>query len=121
MCSSVIAVRQSFSRFLKTDFLSFPNMSIAELERWAIMRHGGERRRSELSMFLEQFVVPPMDRRLCHAWAQVTEEARQAGFVISCADAWVAATAVRYNIPLLTHNPNDFRGVASLTLLTADT
>jgi predicted nucleic acid-binding protein len=36
---------------------------------------------------------------------------------IECADAWIAATALLYAVPLVTHNRNDYLGVPGLTLI----
>jgi predicted nucleic acid-binding protein len=36
---------------------------------------------------------------------------------IECADAWIAATALLYSVPLVTHNRNDYLGVPDLTLI----
>jgi predicted nucleic acid-binding protein len=32
-------------------------------------------------------------------------------------DAWVAATALAYGLPLVTNNPSDYTGVAGLTVI----
>ena len=37
---------------------------------------------------------------------------------ISPQDAWIAATALRYQIPLVTHNAADFDAVEGLTIIT---
>ncbi len=36
-------------------------------------------------------------------WAEVTVAAQARGFRIECADAWIAATALRHDVPLVTH------------------
>jgi hypothetical protein len=59
----------------------------------------------------------PWDRALCTAWAEVTTTARTRGFRIDCADAWIAATALLYGVPLVTHNRNDYRGVQGLDII----
>jgi tRNA(fMet)-specific endonuclease VapC len=43
--------------------------------------------------------------------------ARRAGRPIGPADAWIAATALRYGVPLVTHNPSDYTGVPGLSVL----
>jgi tRNA(fMet)-specific endonuclease VapC len=40
--------------------------------------------------------------------------ARRNGRRIETADAWIAATALLYNAPLLTHNKSDYLGVPGL-------
>lgn len=40
------------------------------------------------------------------------------GLPMSPQDAWVAATALRYNLPLVTHDPDDFQQIAGLIVIT---
>ncbi len=96
--------------------LSF--MTIAELDRWAIARNWSDARRWRMEEHLRDFVVHPYDRELCRTWAQVSDDARRAGRPIQCADAWIAAVAVLYGLPLVTNNPADYAGVGSLHLAT---
>ncbi len=44
-------------------------------------------------------------------------ETRRAGTPMSVADAWVAATALHLQLPLVTHNRTHFAGVAGLTVI----
>ena len=67
--------------------------------------------------YLRNFVVYPFDRALCLKWAEVSDRARRNGRRIECADAWIAATAVLHNMPLVTHNSKDFAGVDGLTVI----
>jgi len=43
---------------------------------------------------------------------------RKMGQPISPQDAWIAATACQYDIPLITHNPVDFESVKDLEIIT---
>jgi len=36
---------------------------------------------------------------------------------IECADAWIAATAILYDAPLVTHNREDYLGVPGLSVV----
>lgn len=89
----------------------------AELERWMRQHNWGERTRAELRAYLGRFVLAPFDESLCEAWAEAMDGARRAGLPISTADAWVAATALAYGVPLITHNASDFSGVDGLTVI----
>jgi predicted nucleic acid-binding protein len=93
-------------------------MTVAELEPWALERTWGPARRARTRRYLDQCVIRPFDRRLCETWAAVTVEARRAGRPIGHADAWVAATARLYDLPLVTHNARHFAGVSGLAVLT---
>ena len=89
----------------------------AELELWTLERNWGVRRREQLRTYLRHFVLSPLDEDVCRQWAQVMDHARRTGRPISTADAWVAATALAYSVPLVTHNGADFAGVAGLTVI----
>lgn len=90
----------------------------AELELWTLLRKWGERRRAALRTYLKSFVFAEADETICLRWAEVQENAQRKGRPVSCADAWIAATALAYVAPLVTHNPNDFSNVLGLTVIT---
>ncbi len=89
----------------------------AELELWMRERDWGERRRTELREDLQRYVFAPFDEAMCEGWARAVDSARRVGRPILVADAWVAATALAYSVPLVTHNPDDFAGVAGLSVI----
>jgi tRNA(fMet)-specific endonuclease VapC len=91
-----------------TLLISF--MTVAELDRWAIQSRWGPPRREWLRLYLERFVMLPM-------WAEVTVAAQARGSRIECSDAWIAATALRHDVPLVTHNRSDYLGVPGLKLV----
>ena len=98
-----------------TLLISF--MTLAELDRWAIQSKWGPARREWLRLYLQKFVMLPYSRRLCTPWADVTVAAQSRGCRIECADAWIAATALRHDVPLVTHNRSDYAGVPGLKLI----
>jgi predicted nucleic acid-binding protein len=100
----------------RTHVVSF--QTVAELEAWTLERNWGARRISELRSYLSRYGVLDSNELLSRRWAQVRLQAKQAGRPIDIADAWIAATALELNVPLVTHNPNDFVGVAGLQVLT---
>ena len=96
-------------------------MTIAELERWAIQRRWDPQRLHWLHLFLRRFTVVPSSPDLCRQWAEATVAAQTVGRRIECADAWIAATALLYTAPLVTHNRADYLGVPGLTLISHTT
>jgi len=92
-------------------------MTIAELEAWALIRNWGETNKVRMREHLRNFITYPFERPLCVKWAEVTAAARANGQPIGCADAWIAATAMLHQIPLITHNRNDFGGVPGLSVI----
>jgi predicted nucleic acid-binding protein len=57
---------------------------------------------------------------MCLIWAEVMESARRNGRPIECADAWIATTALLYEVPLVTSNARDFAGVNRLVVIGAE-
>ncbi|MDQ3258302.1 MAG: type II toxin-antitoxin system VapC family toxin [Acidobacteriota bacterium] len=91
--------------------------TLAELEQWPLRRNWGARRRQDLLTYLRRYLVEQSSPELCRRWAEAMEGARRAGRPILTGDAWVAATALSYGVPLVTNNPGDFAGVAGLTVI----
>ena len=97
-------------------YISF--MTMAEVERWALQSHWSKQRVERLHGYMRRFAVVHSSPDLCRKWAEVTVAARAAGRRIEPADAWIAATALLYKVPLVTHNRNDYLGVPGLKLIT---
>jgi tRNA(fMet)-specific endonuclease VapC len=90
-----------------TAIISF--MTLAELHYGTLKNEWGEPRRVELMTHVARdYVLFPFNRALCLQWARVRERSRRDGRQIAVADSWIAATAMLYNIPLVTHNRSDF-------------
>jgi predicted nucleic acid-binding protein len=107
----------AYRPYLAASQLSVSFMTIAELDQWALTRGWGGRRRQQLLDHLDLFTTILVDRQMCHLWASVMVQARSSGRPIQVADAWVAATALRLGVPLITNNHGDYAGVTDLTLI----
>jgi len=94
-------------------------MTLAELDRWALERDWGARKRAEVLRVTADFTVLAFDRPLCAKWAEVTVGASRNGRPIACADAWVAATAPLHGLSLITHNSDHYAGVDGLQVISA--
>ena len=99
----------------KIPVLSF--MTVAELDQWALERNWGEARRYQMAEYMRKFVVVPFTRSLCLKWAEVSVQRRKKGRPIQCPDAWIAATALLYNLPLITNNRKDYEEIDGLALI----
>src|SRR3989442_13485793 len=92
-------------------------MTLAELERWSLERGWGPGRKLELTQHLTRYTVLPVSRELCLKWAEVSFAAKKKGRPIQTADAWIAASALYYQVPLITNNRGDYSIVDGLALL----
>jgi predicted nucleic acid-binding protein len=92
-------------------------MTEAELEQWALLSNWQAKRIEWLRVFLARFLIVPSSRDLILKWAEAMVGARKTGRRLET-DAWIAATAVLYGAPLITHNASDYLGVPGLKLVT---
>jgi tRNA(fMet)-specific endonuclease VapC len=107
-----------YQPLLRGNELALSFMSVAELYQWAKLRRWGDRRIAQLEEYLGNYVTIPTNRRLCQQWAQVRVDRQTTGRPISPQDAWIAATALQYDLPLVTHNIKDFQATPNLKLIT---
>ena len=89
-------------------------MSVAELYRWTEKRNWSRGNVRDLERMLGGFVVLSYDNDLAWAWARLTAACERGGRPIPTADAWIAATAIRHDLPLLTNNTRHFAVAAEL-------
>ena len=99
----------------QTLFIAF--MTLAEMLEGARHRRLGDR---NLRLFRErlctEYFILPWNEEICDRFAWVRSERRNRP--ISVPDALVAATALAYDVPLVTHNTRDFEGIDELKLIT---
>ena len=91
--------------------------TLEELRFGTLKANWGERRRASLELFLKPHTVIFANDALCHRCARLRAEATAIGRAIDRADAWIAATALAFGIPLVTHNARDFDFIPDLTLI----
>jgi len=99
------------------SFLS--SITVGEIERGIGLLPAG-RKRQRLQEAFAEFVVVLEERVLgfdfetARYWAQLTVAAQRAGRKLPVLDSMIEATALRWNLTLVTRNTNDFFRVATL-------
>jgi tRNA(fMet)-specific endonuclease VapC len=84
-------------------------MTFAELYYGTLKRNWGDKKRNELLEHVARdYTMFPFNRHLCVQWAEVRDRTRRIGRQIRVADSWIAATAMSYGLPLVTHNRKHF-------------
>ena len=96
-------------------FISF--MTFAELRRWKFQSNWSEIKNKKFEKLLSDYGVVYADEELCNLWARITINAQKKGRPIETADAWVAAVALMFDVPLVTHNRKHFENVESLKII----
>jgi tRNA(fMet)-specific endonuclease VapC len=94
--------------------LALAFVSVAELFKWTLKRQWGSGKTAQLEVALQRYLIIPYDRDLAWAWARVVAACERAGTPIAPSDAWVAATALRHELPLATNNLKHYEAAESL-------
>ena len=81
-------------------------MTFAELRRWKFQSNWSEIKNKKFEKLLSDYGVVYADEELCNLWARITIDAQKKGRPIGTADAWVAAAALMFDVPLVTHTAN---------------
>ncbi len=97
-----------------TPAISF--MTVAELFELAFRRSWGLTKTTRLQKELKKYIVIPSSPNLCRIWGRIRAERKSKP--ISVDDVWIAAAAISRGCSLVTHNPEDFTGIAGLTIIT---
>jgi predicted nucleic acid-binding protein len=91
----------------------------AELETLPLRNNWSPKRHNQLREYInEKFIFVEVSKEICLKWSQIQFHANKNGKPIGTADAWTAATALAYSIPLVTHNHKDFKNVTDLKVIT---
>ncbi len=109
-----------YREYLNQQYLAISIITVAELKLWGETAQWGAKRMAHLEAYLRQdFNIIGIDWELCDSWAAVRMQCRSAGRPLASHDAWIAATALQYDLPLVTHNAKDFAPIANLQMITA--
>lgn len=98
----------------KTVAISF--VTVGELYYGAEKRKWSGKTLSHLQEKLKAVVIVPYDEELCRTYGRV-RASLPAGIVIAANDLWIASSAIRHSIPLVTNNRKHFERIPGLTLI----
>lgn len=109
----------AYQTILAGRALAVSLFTVAEIEYGMEVKNWGATRRDLMRRFLARFTMLLPDAETARLWARIKSYCEKKGRPITFADAWIAATALRLNVPLATHNAGDFEIVNGLKILTA--
>lgn len=101
----------------RRHYISF--VTVAELLYGAEKGAWGPSRRDSLESVLAGFVVISYETEIARCYARLRAARERTGHPIGFGDAWIAACALRYGLPLVTHNARDFAGIEGLSVVSA--
>ena len=105
-----------YRRHLEGHVLAISFMTVGELFEGALRASWASEKFKQLEATLRDYTVIPSDLVICRKWGEVRSIRRRQP--ISAEDAWIAATAIAYGCPLVTHDAAGFHGIPELAILT---
>lgn len=81
---------------------------MGELWYGAIKARWGEAKRGQLDERIRRYVVLACDEATVRAWAELRARVEEHGLSKQTTDLWIAATAERHGLPLLTRDSGFF-------------
>lgn len=104
-----------YRQYMRKRTLLISFMTRAEIERGMRLSSWGFKKRDEMEGFLTtKFAVIHTNDAICRKWAEITSIKERP---VAYADAWIAATAIVYRVPLITHNRKHFEGIPGLKMI----
>jgi len=111
------ALAEAYAPHLDGKLVAITFITVGEMYYGAEKKRWGDRRRKQLESVLRNFVVIPYDYEIAKYYARIVAAREQKGRPISFPDAWIAASAVRHAVPLITHNVRDFEEIDGLEVI----
>ena len=103
---------------LKDQFLFLSFMTYAELYVWQLNRGWGLNLITKMNSALMRYSVQNSNPSICEIWAEIMFDSQKSGKPIDHPDAWIAATAIYLDVPLVSHNSKHFENIERLDLIT---
>ena len=113
--SSVVSALDS----LRPQGVGLSIISVAELYEGAFHSMDPQAERLALRNFLADFEIVHLDEEICRIFGQQRGRLRVAGNLIGDMDILIGATALRYNLTLLTNNFRHFNRLDGLNIVSA--
>jgi tRNA(fMet)-specific endonuclease VapC len=107
-----------YARLLHAYQAAIAFITAGELQAGALRRRLGARRQLHLDQWLVEYPIIRFKSGMELIYAQVMVERERMGKRMERSDAWIAATALHYDIPLVTHD-SDYVGTRGLRIITA--
>ncbi len=111
-------IAQAYLPHVEGKLLAITFVTVGEMYFGAEKAKWGPKKRAALEKALRDYVVIPYDHEIAQCYGRLVAERQRAGIPIAPNDAWIAACAVRHDIPLVTHNARHFGDIKGLMVVT---
>jgi tRNA(fMet)-specific endonuclease VapC len=106
----------SYDKHTKGKKWALSFISVGELLVWSRIKNWGAEKVAKLESSIQRTGVIPYDLTLCKTYADLKAKLTKAGKPVPDNDLWIAATAIRHSIPLVSHNRKHYDEIPDLIL-----
>ncbi len=106
-----------YAPHVKNKLVAVSFVTVGELLFGARKKKWGKAKLDELNQRLRSVVIVPYDKQLCETYADLKAKMQEAGRPVADNDLWIAASAVRHSIPLISNNRSHFEHIPGLVLI----
>ncbi len=110
------SLAERYRGHLEGRTLAISFMTVGELYEGAYRQSWGEKKIRALDELIRTYLIIPYTPNVCRVWGDIRCQRRSQTIAVD--DAWIAATAVAHDCPLVTHNPDDFSKIDGLKVIT---
>jgi len=108
-------IRNVTSRFLQyTGRLYISSVSLSELKSWVYRKNTPAKYRRGLDDMLQDFQILGVDETVAEKFGEVGAGLKDQGISVATPDLLISATALVYDLTVVTHNVQDFVVVPGL-------
>jgi predicted nucleic acid-binding protein len=106
-----------YKKHVQGKLMAVSFITVGELLFGAKKKNWGPLKLADLTQRLRSVVVVPYDREICATYADLKVRVQQMGRPVSDNDLWIAACAVRHQIPLVSNNRDHYSHIPGLVLI----
>jgi tRNA(fMet)-specific endonuclease VapC len=109
----------SYIPILERNKVALSFMSVASMYRHISISSEESNDNEDINRFLSKFLIITADIEICRLWSNLMTQREATRNKITSHHAWISATAIRHNLPLVTNNISNFEDIPGLELYTA--
>ncbi len=106
-----------YKKHVQGPLLSVSFITVGELLFGARKKKWGASKIADLNQRLRSVVIVPYDREICATYAELKARVQETGRPVADNDLWIAACAVRHQIPLVSNNRAHYEHIPGLVLI----
>jgi tRNA(fMet)-specific endonuclease VapC len=102
---------------VRGKLLAVSFVTVGEILFGAYKKKWGTKKLGSMKESLKQALIVPYDWEVCQQYGTLKVRLQEKGLIVADNDLWIAACAVRHDIPLLTNNKKHFEKIPELVVM----